>query len=155
VNIVLWAVMFVRLKKRFSPDSVLGEIRVEVNALLRDIQGEISRDITIANDRTQDLRAIIEEADRHIRLSGAELKIREREQKVVETIQRQPAPMQAVSVEIPAIVKNPEPVVPKKSIREQVLELASSGLTSEFIAQKLSISITEVQLYIDLSGGGV
>jgi DNA-binding NarL/FixJ family response regulator len=155
-NIVLWVVLFARLKKQFSPDIVLRDIRAQVDALLREIQSEVSRDITIVNDRRQDLQAIIAEADNHILLSDAELKKREREKMVFETMQRMPTPVGRAPVEaIPAIVRNYEPVVPKKSIREQVLELAASGLTSEFIAQKLSISITEVQLYIDLSGGGV
>jgi DNA-binding NarL/FixJ family response regulator len=154
-NVLLWIVLFMRLKKQFSPDTVLRDIRAEFDALLRDIQGEVTKDITIAADRIQDLRTIINEADRHILLSDAELKKREREKMVVETMQKIPAPVETVPVEIPVIVKNYEPAVPKKSIREQVLELAASGLTSEFIAQKLSISITEVQLYIDLSGGGV
>jgi DNA-binding NarL/FixJ family response regulator len=155
LNIVLWLVLFTRLKKQFSPETVLQDIRAEFEALLRDIQGEVTRDIAIVNDKTQDLRAIIEEANERILLSDAELRKREREKRVFETMQNAPVPAETPTEKIPVIVKSSAPVVPQKSIREQVLELASSGLTSEFIAQKLSISITEVQLYIDLSGGGV
>jgi hypothetical protein len=152
VNIVLWIVLFTRFKEQVSPKTVLREIRGEFDALMRDMQGEVTRDISIITDRIQDLRAIIDEADAHILLSDTELRKREREKLIFDKMQRVTEPIEKTPTDVPTIVKSPEPIIPKKSMREQVLELAVSGLSAEFIAQKLSISITEVQLFIELAG---
>lgn len=147
LNIALWAYFFFRFKKQAAPESVLFSIRNEVDKLVREISREVNNDITLIDDKRSDLRAIIDEAARFITLSDVELRKREREQSAFASL-RNAAPEPLV------IIKTPEPVRPKKSDREQTLELYAAGLSCEAIAKKLAISITEVQLFIEMAGTG-
>jgi transcriptional regulator with PAS, ATPase and Fis domain len=171
LNIALWLWFFARFNARFSSDKILESLREAFNVMLREIQNEVSRDITLIDDRQADLRTLMDEAKRIILLSGEEIRKREREQVVIETIQNaqevisgSPA-SQAVqayqrtqgtqqTVEMPVVVKNPEPVTPKKSLKNQVLELYMAGVTPEETAKIFGISITEVLMYIELEGTG-
>jgi hypothetical protein len=45
-----------------------------------------------------------------------------------------------------------EQLKPKKSVKASVLELSGAGFSPDIIAEKLSVSMTEVQLIIDLYG---
>jgi hypothetical protein len=162
VNAAVWLFVYFRFRTKCSPEAVLYGIRDEVASFLRDIRGEVEQDITLIDDRIQSLRDLIKESDGRIVLLDTELKKREIEKLVLDRIQNKPPVAEpAVTagagtgeppVKIPDAVKTDEPAVPKKSVREQVIEFASSGLAPEFIAQKLSISITEVQLFIELGG---
>ena len=53
---------------------------------------------------------------------------------------------------IPVISKIPEPIKIEKDPKTRVLELAAEGISSDLIATKLEMSITEVQLIIDMYG---
>lgn len=60
----------------------------------------------------------------------------------------QPAP--DLTVSFPSVSVSPEPIVPKKDIRTQVLDMASDGFSPDIIAEKLSISVTEVELFTNM-----
>jgi DNA-binding NarL/FixJ family response regulator len=171
-NIVLWVWFFLRYKRQSSPGQVLASIRDEVDKILLEISREADRDITLIDDKMRDLQAIINEAERYIRLSDVELRKREREQAVLETMRSVPISPAALPTAraiqtyrqvqgteperegIPVILKSPEPVKPKKSPKEQALELFARGFSSDIIAQKLGISITEVEIFIASAGPG-
>ncbi|MBO5136876.1 MAG: hypothetical protein J6B81_00055 [Spirochaetaceae bacterium] len=53
---------------------------------------------------------------------------------------------------IPTISTAPTQVKIRKDLRVQVLELSAEGFSSDIIAQKLGVSITEVELIIDMYG---
>ncbi|GMO61984.1 MAG: hypothetical protein Ta2A_08380 [Treponemataceae bacterium] len=67
LNIVLWLIFFVHLRKKFSSESVLRDIRIEVNKVLTEIQVECDRDITVIDARIKGLKSLIEEADKRIK----------------------------------------------------------------------------------------
>ncbi len=212
-NIFLWIFFFATFKKKFSPDTILAQIKAEVNKLIIEINQGTYRDITLLESRMKGLKALIEEADRRTLLADKEEGKRLREQAVLESLQQskvvnrsvssvtaraaaayatesvslktgalktdqgdlftaveqtpavveentsesvfpqfpeRPAP--DLSVSFPHISVAQDPIVPKKDTRSQVLDLAASGFAADMIAEKLSISVTEVELYTNMYG---
>ena len=213
INIVLWGVFIVRFKRLFSADDVIEKARAEMDNMIRDINNNTVRAIDIIDDRTKQLKRLIEEADRRIALARNEeaktltaSALRDTlEKKSVSAASRRaansykknsprsrPSPdaSYAVTGEAEALsemqhslfddtrasvrtkaemnvtgdgasyakvpVIKPEvyfsetPVVPKKNVTKQVLEMAEMGLTIEQIAKQLSCSKTEVQMILDM-----
>ena len=72
INIVLWGVFIVRFKRLFSADDVIEKTRAEMDNMIRDINNNTVRAIDIIDDRTKQLKRLIEEADRKIALARSE-----------------------------------------------------------------------------------
>ena len=72
INIVLWGVFIVRFKRLFSADDVIEKARAEMDNMIRDINNNTVRAIDIIDDRTKQLKRLIEEADRKIALARSE-----------------------------------------------------------------------------------
>ncbi|ERF60041.1 hypothetical protein HMPREF0860_1390 [Treponema socranskii subsp. socranskii VPI DR56BR1116 = ATCC 35536] len=72
INIVLWGVFIVRFKRLFSADDVIEKTRAEMDNMIRDINNNTVRAIDIIDDRTKQLKRLIEEADRRIALARSE-----------------------------------------------------------------------------------
>ncbi|MBR6193528.1 MAG: hypothetical protein IKQ66_05145 [Treponema sp.] len=51
----------------------------------------------------------------------------------------------------PEIIVSPNPIRPKKSKKDQVLDLAATGMTVEEIARQLKTTTTEVEFILDMS----
>ncbi len=56
-----------------------------------------------------------------------------------------------LSPEGPEIIISPNPIRPKKSKKDQVLDLAATGMSVEEIAQHLRTTITEVEFILDMA----
>ena len=213
INIVLWGVFIVRFKRLFSADDVIEKARAEMDNMIRDINNNTVRAIDIIDDRTKQLKRLIEEADRRIALARSEeaktltvSALRDTlEKKSVSEVSRRAAnsykknaprsrPAPDASYEVtgeaealsemqhslfddtrasvrtkaemnvtgdgasyakvpvikPEVYFSETPVVPKKNVTKQVLEMAEMGLTIEQIAKQLSCSKTEVQMILDM-----
>lgn len=72
INVILWLFFFIKYKKTFSPDTILHSISDEVDKLLIEIDKSADRDLTLIEERTNNLRAMIDEADRRIQLAITE-----------------------------------------------------------------------------------
>lgn len=212
LNIVLWIIFLVKFKKLFSTDDVISKTRSEMNNMIMDMNRNTERDINLIDDRTQKLKLVIAEADRHIALARAEEEKRASvqelrtavnrtpsvEKRAVDTYKRasggeKPQPEAAYEVtdtgiraagvqkslfdenvkavdtqakvvvqedgtayaEVPVITPkvffSETPVTPKKDFNKQVTEFAAAGLTVEQIAKKLSCSLSEVQMVLDMN----
>ena len=77
-NIVFSVCLYAFAKKRFSRDSLLGNIKKELDLLYKDLQREIDNSISIIEDRTASLKSLIETADKRILLAASEIEKRER-----------------------------------------------------------------------------
>ncbi len=68
INIVLWIVFFRLLRTKYS-DNHLKELRKEVNLLVTDIDRAAERDIALLENRINNLRELIDEAEKKITLA--------------------------------------------------------------------------------------
>lgn len=167
VNLILWIVAFSKLKKTYSPDKVLANIRVEVDKLLIEISRETDRDLTLIEEKIIALKKIIEQADKRLGVL-----VNEQDKKsTVETVEEQITNIQnqvksntyadeakkalkhnsvkkqngTISL-FPAedIVQTPVP------IKDQVVELYKSNIAEALIADRLNITMAEVQMIVNL-----
>ncbi|MDR2897827.1 MAG: hypothetical protein LBU99_03355 [Spirochaetaceae bacterium] len=199
VNIGLWIVFFLFFRSRFSPSSILREIRIEVDKLVTEISREADRDIALIEGRIRGLKALVEEADKRILLADKESRRRVSDEKVYTEVATAssmppdsvmpPAPVVPVeealsryrrtgradgsnpspaekgessspssevsSPEMPEVVRAAQMVTPKVPVRDQVIYLARTGFPAEMIAERLSLTVGEVELTIALYAGEV
>ena len=60
--------------------------------------------------------------------------------------------LKSLSVKLPRISVAEKPIKAEKNLRTKVLELHAEGFDLDVIAKKLEVSITEVQLIINMYG---
>ncbi|MDR1784901.1 MAG: hypothetical protein LBR23_00315 [Spirochaetaceae bacterium] len=166
-------------KNTYLPREALKSVREEVNALLAEIQRETDLSATIIEGRTAALKELIERADERILLAQKTETVRRKEGEVIEALAAQrpaqasapapasgvlpqagaPAPASGVPPQagapvpasgVPRVTLAAEQITPKRDVRVQVIQLAGEGFPPEFIAEKLKISVSEVNLITDV-----
>ena len=180
VNIILWLFLFFYFKKRFSSQEMLEDIRQEFEKLLNDIQGQTDRDISLVDGKSKELKDLIENADQRIKAIKREQRRQKKDeaesikaQKLVtgtepvtmlqnpvyplgNIVNRYVGNSEVVSTRAETVISpNPTPSpsdVTKndKPVREKVLELWKLGMEPELIAEKLTVSLTEIRMIIDM-----
>lgn len=214
-NIIMWAVFIGKFKKLFGADEVLSETRGILNEMLRDMNNNADRNITLLENKIQQLKAVSEEADKHILLLNKELQQRKMQDTFITQIeahapssakkaprknnsrlmnpaevylaeqkqgqlfdeapQVQPetvektkkttarktasesraktvkAPVEESVQNIPNYTKSKDPVVPKKSLKQKIVELSKMGKSVSEIARELGCSVQEVKFSLEFS----
>lgn len=169
VNVVLWIVFFKKIRKEFSGQGSLQEIKQEVDKLVIEISRETDQDITLVEAKCEELRNLLDKCDRKISLLNENLIRKSDEQKIVEVLNEKP---QTKAVEKKAstkktknayesnfqlftdnagtpefkITKAEKPIEPKVPVKDQVVKMVREGFSSEMIASKLNISIAQVEM---------
>ncbi len=92
VNITLWILLFIRLRKEFSPDTVLSSIRDEVDKLIIEINRVADRDITLIEARRNGLKQLLDEVDKKLALQESLVKVKDEERKILKKLNRDDAP---------------------------------------------------------------
>jgi hypothetical protein len=168
------------LKNRFAGKRVLSELRTEVDKLITDLGLEADRDVALLESRIHDLRALMDEADKRILLSGKTSRKKEEDSIVlsgvsvpepitVSTISRvveskpqvkpvNESPPVAIPPAEPVIVYTKPRIVRRENLiepvipqNERVIEMARKGISADMIASTLSVSLGEVELIIDMN----
>ena len=182
VNIILWLFLFFYFKKRFSSQEILEDIRQEFEKLLTDIQGQTDRDISLVDEKVKELKELIENADQRIKAIKREQRRQKKDetesikaQKLVagtEPVSMLQNPVYPLGSIVNRYVGNSEVASPRaetanspnptpaasdpakndKPVREKVLELWKLGMEPELIAEKLTVSLTEIRMIIDMYG---
>ncbi|MGL4986484.1 MAG: hypothetical protein ACRC5H_05010 [Treponemataceae bacterium] len=99
INILLWFWFFIAFKKKYSPEKVLEQIRIEVEKLIISINNETDRDVTLIESRIKGLKKLIQEADKRMHVSNNELKKRQTEQNILEALNNTPVPQKKTAVQ--------------------------------------------------------
>lgn len=172
VNVILWLFLFFYFKKRFSTQEYLREIEDEFERLCTDMNGITDRNITLIEEKISTLKELLDNADQHIKTVRKEQRKQKKEEtekiKIQEPVNPPETvyameryisnmgnvnvtPVQTVMHDIP---QNIPPVAEKqeKPLRDKVLELWKLDMEPERIAAKLSVSLTEIRMIIDMFG---
>ncbi len=205
INIALWFVFFLRLKRSFSPQALLSDIKNEVEKLIIEINKTTLDDVTLLEERSKNLRFLIDEADKKMLLLQGQEKNKRREKEVlgrlsskksshttdrkaiesykkmthndaehdysdsvqlsidfdsyrIEDTSTTPTIENTVvetmyedaPVDIPEIAHVEHSPIEEVPFKERVLQLAAKDFSSDYIANKLGCTVTEVQFIIDL-----
>ena len=168
VNVILWLFLFFYFKKRFSTQEYLREIEDEFERLCTEMNGITDRNITLIEDKISTLKELLETADQHIKTVRKEQRKQKKEEtekiKIQEPVnppetlyaaERYISNLSTVNV-VPAqnVPQNISPVTEKqeKPVGDKVLELWKLEMEPERIAAKLSVSLTEIRMIIDMFG---
>lgn len=89
LNITLWIILFIRLRKEFSPDAVLYSIRDEVDKLIIEINRVADRDITLIEARRNGLKQLLDEIDKKLSLHESLLKSKDDERKILKRLTKE------------------------------------------------------------------
>lgn len=88
LNITLWVILFIRLRKEFSPYAVLHAIRDEVDKLIIEINRVADRDITLIDARRTGLKQLLDEIDKKLTLHESLVKSKNDEHTVLKKLTR-------------------------------------------------------------------
>ncbi|HAH61689.1 MAG TPA: hypothetical protein DCL73_06285 [Treponema sp.] len=115
----------------FSTDDVISKTRSEMNNMIMDMNRNTERDINLIDDRTQKLKLVIAEADRHIALARAEEENRASAQELRTAVNRTPA------VERRAVDTYKRAAVGEKPRPEASYEVTDTGIRAAGVQKSL------------------
>ncbi|MDR1215414.1 MAG: hypothetical protein LBK25_01905 [Treponema sp.] len=151
------------LKKRTGQDRILTEFHEEVSKLIAEIDAATDRDAMLIEDRIKSLKTLLEDVDKRIILHDEEMMRRQshvqtyvemgRKHQFVGETKAVIEARQAID-EKPTVIHTEIAQTPPtpKTLPEQVAELSRSGFSSNLIAARLGVSISEVELAIAITG---
>ncbi len=159
VNIIVVTGIFLfltrRLVRKLSPEESIGELQREVGGIVTEMNQAAERNITLLEDKIEELREIEQRIDRKITLLSREA-VKENEsattyREIVREAQKQQRrkPQEAVSND-----SSEGTPLDDRPIRERVLDLHRKGISPNIIATRVGSTVGEVELIIGLSGGG-
>ncbi|HOT59225.1 MAG TPA: hypothetical protein P5519_03780 [Spirochaetia bacterium] len=164
------------IRKTLSQNET-AKIREELNLLLIELNQTTDRNITLIEDRISTLKKLLEEADRKIRVLNQETsrkvvestiynrlgKLRDDASASINTQQdvlkvnndqlesnNAASDRETEAKEAIPFIKLSHQSVTKNEIKEKVINLYKQGLDKELIANRLGVSLSEVELVIDL-----
>ena len=173
INLFLFVMCFLfcrwYIRKKTSASAMLEEYRTEVYRLIAEIDSTTDRDSRLVEERIKKLKELIEDTDRRTSVYIKELQRSRNAEAVYASLGRglrieekpatppePPPPLEKTAVKRKKTKakaensgKKKEPVE-KPSIKVQIAELSARGLNSSQIADKLNLSIAEVDLALNL-----
>ena len=72
-NLVMWLLFIVRFKDRFSTDDIVQNTRDVLDKMLMDINRNAERNVTLVENKINELKAVSQEVDRHLEVLRGEL----------------------------------------------------------------------------------
>jgi len=169
---VLLLYRLLRRRRPADPSDISGAIdaiRSEVAQLLAELNNTADRNITVLEDRFARLQELVEAADRRLGLLRKEVDRPSAGTQLYNHLQRTALPdgeagTSKAESPVPSVSLAPERTMPvsqppqqgvtapdaDRSIRQRVLTLHRSGRSASTIANRLGVSIGEVELVISL-----
>ncbi len=152
VNIVVVAVIFLlltrRLVRKLSPEQNVEDLRREVAGIVTEMNQAADRNVSILEDRIDQIRQLEDRIDHKIALLGREQQKEAESATTYREILRK-AQQQHVETENSA---SAAPATPDTSVKDQILDLHRKGISPNIIASRVGSTVGEVELIIGLSG---
>lgn len=147
LNAIFFSVAYIlisrKIENKFERESILEDIRSEVNQLVVELNQTTDRNIDLIEQKIHELNDTLSHADKRINLFQKETEKHDMSAKVYNDIlKKRPLPRKE---EEPKVEATP-------STRDQVIDLFKKGFSAEIIANKVGATISEVELIISLKG---
>lgn len=159
VNIIIVSLLFLfltrRLVRKLSLEESIDELQREVGGIVTEMNQAAERNISLLEDKIEELRDIEQRIDRKITLLNREAE-RESEsattyREIVREAQKQQRRKPPEALPGGASESSPSDTRP---VRERILDLHRKGISPNIIASRVGSTVGEVELIIGLSGGG-
>jgi tetrahydromethanopterin S-methyltransferase subunit G len=128
-----------KIARKASAEDVLARLRVEVNAMVIELNQTTERNIGLIEDRIRELKKILDAVDRRITVVQRESEKHDKTSQLYSNIMKKRIP------EAPVV----EPAE-AQSLHERILDLHRRGFSAESIAGKVGSTVGEVDLVISL-----
>jgi uncharacterized protein (DUF1778 family) len=158
INLILMAALYIKiaadLRRRNRSQFLLKEIREEAEEIVREINQVTDRNIALVENSVRRISDRIEEADKRITLLGKAAEKENREQ-ITYSHLRKTVPL-GPAEDLPDFdrMRTAKKEEQELSKRDEVLKLSENGFSSQVIARKTGLTIGEVELMVNIGGGG-
>ncbi|MGP1521240.1 MAG: DUF6115 domain-containing protein [Treponema sp.] len=163
INILLMFFFFFKMKKQFSVEAYEALMRERVRPILMDFNLQIDQAITILEDKMNELKGLISDADGRFNALSRKIEAMDKVQILEKNAFPAKTNEQIVQPIVNNVVKEDEVVIysgredfAKKDElnRRRIVEMSKSGWSNEYIAQELSIPLAEVELILFMENRG-
>jgi len=158
VFLILWTRAGVR--RFLGSDEEIDRVRREISALIIELDSSADRNVTVLEDRLSALKDLLAEADKRISVLGQERTRRLPDDTVYDRLGRATEPRQAPVAEsrqdpiaeplVPFIRFSEKPLPIEEPFADKVVSLARRGFSSDIIAARLGVTMTEVDLVLSM-----
>ena len=162
INIILMCFLYFRIKKQFSPEAYKDLMQKRMNSILMDFNLQTDQAITILEDKMNELKNLILDADGRFNALSRKLQVidemknidrvvvnKESSEKTVKEF-AQPVSKEIVEEKNKVVIYQGHEDLAKKDefTRRRIVEMSKSGWANDYIAQKLTIPLAEVELIL-------
>ena len=131
---IVYLILKAKLQKSVDPKVVLDSIREEVDRIIVELNSTTDRNITLLEDKVQNLSSLLEQADKKIGLLRREIEKHELSGRVYSEL---------------AEKRGQE--VTEEDLQSRVLRLHEQGISASAIAKRLGITLAEIELIVTLA----
>lgn len=158
-NIIIVSLLFLfltrRLVRKLSLEESLDELQREVGGIVTEMNQAAERNISLLEDKIEELRDIEQRIDRKITLLNRETQKENESATTYREIVREARKQQRRNPSEASSGDALEASQPDtRPIRERILDLHRKGISPNIIATRVGSTVGEVELIIGLSGGG-
>jgi hypothetical protein len=140
---VFWIYAVFYLKRRTGQEHILAEFREEINKLIAEIDAATDRDSILVEERINHVKALLEELDKRISTHARELS-----RSQLPAIPPNASKKEAETLTIRVSHEQINTALP---LAEQAVALSKAGIATTLIANRLGMTIAEVELALTLS----
>jgi len=166
IDIIVLCVIYILLTKRidrsFKSTELLSQIEADIDQVVTELNRTTDRNISLIEDRIQQLNALLEKADKRMVLFQRE---REKDNRRDAVVYTRPAPLRVTQVslfdetpgepttarELETKPQPPATATAVKTSQEKVLEMESQGIESPVIASRLGMTLGEIELILSMN----
>lgn len=158
VFLIIWTRVSVR--RFLGSDEEINRVRREIGALIIELDSSADRNVTVLEDRLSSLKDLLVETDKRIAVLGQERSRRPLDETVYDRYGRstdtKPIPSiesrQVPSTEpmVPFIRFSEKPLPIEEPFADKVVSLARRGFSSDIIAARLGVTMSEVDLVLSI-----
>ena len=138
--VVLYLILKRKIEKSVNPRALIDEIRVEVDRIILELNNTTERNISLIEDKMNQLSELLEKADKKIMLLSRESEKYNISKEYSNILQK------AKKRDVPD--KNH---IEETDMKEKVLKLYREGFSPSVIANHTNLPIGEVELIISLT----
>lgn len=138
--VLLYLILKRKIEKSVNPRAFIDEIRVEVDRIILELNNTTERNISLIEDKINQLTELLEKADKKIMLLSRESEkynISKNYSDILKKVKKSDGPDN----------KNME----ETDVKEKVLKLYREGFSPSVIANHTNLPIGEVELIISLT----
>lgn len=160
----LYLLLTRRVRALVDPDTILAQIRREVEELIVELNSTTERNISLMEQKLKTLSGVLQKVEKRLAVLRREAAALEQSERVYAALRRPPEP----EASVPTLTdeqrmphrgadRTPVPDAPaggEEDVRALVVSLHRAGISADSIARKVKLSRAKVELIVSLEEEG-